>query len=73
MRGKVNLIYIDPPFATKRDFMKDEVKAYADKVVGSAFIEFTRKRIILLKEVLAPDGTIFVHLDQKRAITLKSF
>ena len=51
VRGKVNLIYIDPPFATKRDFMKDEVKAYADKVVGSAFIEFTRKRIILLKEL----------------------
>ncbi len=71
VRGKVNLIYIDPPFATKRDFMKDEVKAYADKVVGSAFIEFTRKRIILLKELLAPDGTIFVHLDQKKGHYIK--
>ena len=71
IRGKVNLIYIDPPFATKRDFMKDEVKAYADKVVGSAFIEFTRKRIILLKELLAPDGTIFVHLDQKKGHYIK--
>lgn len=71
VRGKVNLIYIDPPFATKRDFMKDEVKAYADKVVGSAFIEFTRKRLILLKELLAPDGTIFVHLDQKKGHYIK--
>ena len=71
VRGKVNLIYIDPPFATKRDFMKDEVKAYADKVVGSAFIEFTRKRIILLKELLAPDGTILVHLDQKKGHYIK--
>jgi len=71
VRGKVNLIYIDPPFATKRDFMKDEVKAYADKIVGSAFIEFTRKRIILLKELLAPDGTIFVHLDQKKGHYIK--
>jgi site-specific DNA-methyltransferase (adenine-specific)/adenine-specific DNA-methyltransferase len=51
--------------------MKDEVKAYADKVVGSAFIEFTRKRIILLKELLAPDGTIFVHLDQKKGHYIK--
>ena len=71
VRGKVNLIYIDPPFATKRDFLKDEVKAYADKVVGSAFIEFTRKRIILLKELLAPDGTIIVHLDQKKGHYIK--
>ena len=71
VRGKVNLIYIDPPFATKRDFMKDEVKAYADKVVGSAFIEFTRKRIILMKELLATDGTILVHLDQKKGHYIK--
>jgi len=71
VRGKVNLIYIDPPFATKRDFMKDNVKAYADKVVGSAFIEFTRKRLILLKELLAPNGTLFVHLDQKKGHYIK--
>jgi len=71
VKGKVKLIYIDPPFATKRDFMKDEVKAYADKVVGSEFIEFTRKRLLLLKELLAPDGTIFVHLDQKKGHYIK--
>jgi site-specific DNA-methyltransferase (adenine-specific)/adenine-specific DNA-methyltransferase len=68
---KIKLIYIDPPFATKKDFMKDEVKAYADKVVGSAFIEFTRQRLILLKELLAPDGTIFVHIDQKKGHYIK--
>jgi DNA modification methylase len=71
VRGKIKLVYIDPPFATKRDFMKDSEKAYADKVVGSAFIEFTRKRIILLKELLAPDGTIIVHLDQKKGHYIK--
>jgi site-specific DNA-methyltransferase (adenine-specific)/adenine-specific DNA-methyltransferase len=68
---KVKLIYIDPPFATRRDFMKDEVKAYVDKVVGSEFIEFTRKRLILLKELLAPDGSIFVHIDQKKGHYIK--
>ena len=71
VRGKVNLIYIDPPFATKRDFLKDEVKAYADKVVGSAFIEFTRKRLILMKELLADNGSIFVHLDSKKGHYIK--
>jgi site-specific DNA-methyltransferase (adenine-specific)/adenine-specific DNA-methyltransferase len=71
VRGKVNLIYIDPPFATKRDFLKDEVKAYADKVVGSAFIEFTRKRLIIMKELLADNGSIFVHLDSKKGHYIK--
>lgn len=68
IRGKVNLIYIDPPFATKRDFMKDTVRAYSDRVVGAAFIEFTRKRLILMRELLSPNGVIVVHLDQKRVI-----
>jgi site-specific DNA-methyltransferase (adenine-specific)/adenine-specific DNA-methyltransferase len=71
VRGKVNLIYIDPPFATKRDFLKNEVKAYADKVVGSAFIEFTRKRLIIMKELLADNGSIFVHLDSKKGHYIK--
>ena len=71
MRGKVNLIYIDPPFATKRDFMKSDVKAYSDKVTGSAFIEFTRKRLIFLRELLADDGVIMVHLDQKKGHYIK--
>ena len=31
-RGKIRLIYIDPPFATRQDFMKDKEKAYRDKV-----------------------------------------
>jgi DNA modification methylase len=69
--GKVKLIYIDPPFATKRDFMKDEVKAYADKIVGSAFIEFIRKRVILMRELLSEDGVLFIHLDQKKGHYIK--
>lgn len=71
IKGKVKLIYIDPPFATKQDFMKDEEKAYRDKVIGSKFLEFIRKRLILLRELLAPDGTIFVHLDQKKGHYIK--
>jgi DNA modification methylase len=71
-KGKIKLIYIDPPFATKQDFMKDSEKAYRDKVLGSQFIEFLRKRLILLREILADDGSIYVHLDQKKGHYIKA-
>lgn len=71
IKGKVKLIYIDPPFATKQDFMKDEEKAYRDKIVGSKFLEFARKRFAFLKELLAQDGAIYVHLDQKKGHYIK--
>jgi site-specific DNA-methyltransferase (adenine-specific)/adenine-specific DNA-methyltransferase len=67
VKGKVKLIYIDPPFATKKDFKgKDGQKAYTDKTKGSQFIEFLRKRLIVAKEILSDDGFIVIHLDQKK-------
>lgn len=71
-RGKIKLIYIDPPFATRQDFMKDKEKAYRDKVLGSQFIEFLRRRLILLRELLADDGSIYVHLDYKKSHYIKA-
>ena len=71
-RGKIKLIYIDPPFATKQDFMKDREKAYRDKVLGAQFIEFLRRRLILLRELLADDGSIYVHLDTKKGHYIKA-
>jgi len=71
VKGKVKLIYIDPPFATKQDFMKDEEKAYRDKIVGAKFLEFTRKRIVLLKGLMADGASIFVHLDWKKGHYIK--
>src|SRR4030042_1886900 len=65
-KDRIKLIYIDPPFATKQDFMKDREKAYRDKVIGAQFIEFLRKRLILLREVLADNGSIYVHIDTKK-------
>jgi site-specific DNA-methyltransferase (adenine-specific)/adenine-specific DNA-methyltransferase len=63
----VRLVYIDPPFATKKDFTGTlEQKAYRDKVVGAQFIEFLRKRIVLIRELLAENGSLFVHLDWKK-------
>jgi len=72
VKGKVKLIYIDPPFATTDDFQnKEGAKAYTDKKKGAEFVEFLRKRLILAKEILANDGIICVHLDQKMSHYIK--
>lgn len=66
IKGKVKLIYIDPPFATQDEFQnKDGAKAYNDKKQGAEFLEFLRRRLILARESLADDGSIYVHMDQK--------
>jgi len=64
----VRLVYIDPPFSSRQEFRgsKDE-KAYQDKIAGAQFIEFLRRRLVLLRELLADDGAIYVHLDQRKA------
>ena len=69
----VRLIYIDPPFATRQEFKVngEEQVAYADKLSGAAFIEFIRKRLILARELLTDDGSIFVHLDNKMVHYIK--
>lgn len=71
-KNKIKLIYIDPPFATKQDFMKDREKAYRDKIIGAQFIEFLRKRLIFMREILADDGSIYVHLDWKKGHYIKT-
>lgn len=72
VKGKVKLIYIDPPFATTDEFQnKDGAKAYNDKKKGAEFVEFLRKRLIIAREILADDGSIFVHLDQKMSHYIK--
>jgi len=68
----VRLVYIDPPFATKQEFRgSQDQKAYQDKVVGAEFVEFTRRRLILLRELLADDGCLYLHLDIKKIHYLK--
>lgn len=68
----VRLVYIDPPFATRKEFSgnRDE-KAYRDKITGAEFVEFLRKRLILLRELLADDGVLFLHLDTKKSHYMK--
>jgi len=80
--GKVNLIYIDPPFATGADFSftatipesdesftKEpniiEQKAYRDTWGRGldSYFQWFYETIVLLRELLADNGSIYVHLD----------
>ena len=78
--GKVDLVYIDPPFATGQDFsfsveVEDEEftkpasiieqKAYRDTWGHGldSYLQWFYESIVLLHELLQPEGTIYVHLD----------
>jgi adenine-specific DNA-methyltransferase len=75
--GKIDLIYIDPPFATNNVFTITESRsntissgkngkiAYADTLKGSDFLEFLRERLVLLKTLLSDSGSIYLHIDYK--------
>lgn len=80
--GKINLIYIDPPFATGADFSipikigdlewtKEpsviEELAYRDTWGKglSSYLQMMYERLVLMKELLAENGTIYVHLDYR--------
>lgn len=68
----VRLAYLDPPFATLRDFSgSDDEKAYQDKLADAEFVEFLRRRLILVRETLADDGSLFVHLDNRKVHYMK--
>ena len=86
-RGKVDLVYIDPPFMVNSDFLADnsidieldekahveakkepslvEILAYKDtwRQGLDSFLSMLRARLLLLKDLLAPTGSIYVHLD----------
>lgn len=72
VKGKVKLIYIDPPFATDSEFKsKAGAQAYTDKAKGADFVEFLRRRLIVAREILADNGFIIVHLDYKKGHYVK--
>ncbi len=68
----IRLCYIDPPFASQREFTGSRnEKAYIDRVAGAEFVEHLRRRLILIRELLADDGSIYVHLDLKKGHYIK--
>lgn len=71
-KGTIRLVYIDPPFATTSVFVnRNQEHAYSDSLSGGEFVEFLRQRLILIRELLADDGSIYLHLDNKMAFTMK--
>jgi len=72
VKGKVKLVYIDPPFATKSDFQTREGHySYSDKIVSAEFLESMRERLIYLKNIMAEDATIYLHVDFRKAHFIK--
>ncbi len=85
-RGKVNLVYIDPPFDSGADYVRKvtlrgpkgaakiegesyelgEQIQYTDIWANDNYLQFMFERLILLKELMADGGTIFVHCDSAK-------
>jgi adenine-specific DNA-methyltransferase len=70
--GKVRLVYIDPPFATQSSYRsRKQAHAYEDLHTGAAYVEGLRERLILLRELLSEDGSLYLHLDEKMVFHMK--
>lgn len=61
----VNLIYIDPPFMTGRDFMSGTQLAYSDKWDNNLdiYLQWLYETCFCLRQLLAYDGSLYIHLD----------
>ena len=85
-RGKIDLIYIDPPFDSKADYKKQvkikrqsvygdmssfEEKQYGDIWTNDEYLQFMYERLVLLKELLSENGSIFLHCDWHKSAYLK--
>lgn len=86
-RGKIKLIYIDPPFDSKADYKKKielkgigtamsdsssfEEKQYGDIWTNDEYLQFMFERLIVLYDLLADDGSIYLHCDWHKGAYLK--
>ncbi len=69
---KARLIYLDPPYNTGMGFhSRDLQHAYKDHRSTAGYVEFMRRRIILMRECLADDGSIYVHIGHQMLGHLK--
>lgn len=88
-RGKVDLIYIDPPFDSAADYVrKIELRGTKDKVEGEGqtvieqtqytdiwandnYLQFMYERLILMRELLSDQGSIYLHCDWHKSHHLR--
>ncbi|MEI3152274.1 MAG: site-specific DNA-methyltransferase [Eubacteriales bacterium] len=64
--GRIKCIYIDPPYNTGAAF-----EYYDDNVEHSIWLSLMKRRLVLLSELLADDGTICIQIDDKEQAYLK--
>lgn len=77
-RGKIDFVYIDPPFDSKVDYSKIirkrsrsakteqsnfEEKQYADIWANDEYLQFMFERLSIIRELMSPNATVMVHLD----------
>lgn len=77
-RGKIDLIYIDPPFDSKADYKKSiklkdkkvkgdslafEEKQYSDIWTNDEYLQFMYERLIIIRELLSETGSFILHAD----------
>ncbi|MDC7224967.1 MAG: site-specific DNA-methyltransferase [Spirochaetales bacterium] len=78
-RGKIKLIYIDPPFDSQADYKKKirlkgpgigtasfEEKQYSDVWTKDEYLQFLYERLVVMRELLREDGSLVVHCDWHR-------
>ena len=85
-RGQVDLIYIDPPFDSKADYKKKivlrgksaendktafEEKHYTDIWSNDEYLQFLYERIIIMRELLSPNGALWLECDPTRGHYIK--
>ena len=87
-RGKIDLIYIDPPFDSKADYKRKieirgigkassdsssfEEKQYGDIWTNDEYLQFMYERLILMRELLSDTGAIYLHCDYHKVHYLRA-
>ena len=71
--GKIDVIYIDPPYNTgNKDFVYND--SFVDKEDGyrhSKWLSFMNRRLNIAKELLSEKGVIFISIDDNEQAALK--
>lgn len=86
-RGKVDLIYIDPPFDSKADYKKKieirgigkaegdstsfEEKQYGDIWTNDEYLQFMYERLTIMYHLLSDKGAIYIHCDWRKSAQLR--
>lgn len=85
-RGRIDLVYIDPPFDSKADYKKKiklrgktvsndtssfEEKQYGDIWSNDEYLQFMFERLVILRELLSDSGCLYLHCDHRRVSHLR--